>query len=214
MKHRPGTNLTNEDCTIIIHSLGPPCCRTRNIGERPWTGMSNHSFRQIISTKFPITYRLFSSYFVHECKWHGEAIITLNKLRIWKRRWYTIWIYRLGSLRKTKYTSVTTDSLVSATQATNVSATQANYRYKEHSPWCCSSLGLWRRSNIVWKIRRFGISFRSHPQAWWKQEWSFLLSSNWGWDRKHIPKRRIFPTTLYRVITQTATTSVSSWQQP
>jgi hypothetical protein len=48
MKHRPGTNLTNEHRTTIINSRAPPCCRTRNIGARPWTGMSNHSLRQLI----------------------------------------------------------------------------------------------------------------------------------------------------------------------
>jgi hypothetical protein len=49
MKHRPGTNLTNEHRTIIINSRAPPYCRTRNIGVRPCTGMSNHSLRQLIS---------------------------------------------------------------------------------------------------------------------------------------------------------------------
>jgi len=91
------------------------------------------------------------------------------------------------------HTSVTTtDSLISAIQATKVSAMQANSGYKEQSPWC-SSFGLWR-GDIVWKIRRFGISFPSHPQAWWNRNDHSCFHLIWGWDRKDIPKRRIFPT--------------------
>ena len=45
------------------------------------------------------------------------------------------------------------------------------------------------RRNIVGKIRRFGVYFWSHHQAW-------------GKGRKDIPKRRIFPTILDRVIIQ------------
>ena len=63
------------------------------------------------------------------------------------------------------------------------------------------------RRDIVEKIRRFGTSFGSHPQAWWNK----LLSSGLrmgsfnearGWNRKYIPKRRIFLTILGRDVFQ------------
>ena len=47
--------------------------------------------------------------------------------------------------------------------------------------------------DIVGMIPLFGISFRSHH---------FCFYQAWGWDRKNIPKRRIFPTILPPVVTQ------------
>jgi len=91
--------------------------------------------------------------------------------------------------------------------------------------WCCSSTGLWRgvileewydvSGYILDPILRLDKTWMT-PDCWVEcitsNVASFLFYQAWGENRKDIPKRRIIPTVLRRVITLRATEFESTFR--